>query len=365
MTDYLTILRAVYSGLSQRQAATTHHVSRNTVALLVRYAKAQGWLLLDDLEGLSNSAFAGFLARPEQATRDTTFRMPDFESVHTELAKPHVTLKLLWEEYVADCQASQERFYMETQFRRYYHKFARVHKATIRLEHKPALSLEVDWAGTRIAFLDEESGKMAQAHLFVSVLPCSQLIYAEPFRDEKLPSWIAGHVHAFQYFGGVPKTLVPDNLKTGVQSPDFYSPDLNRTYQEMATHYGTVILPARVRKPRDKSSVENGVLIASRKILARLRNVQILSFQDLQERIRSALEQVNEAPLTGKSESRWSSFLAEEKDYLLPLPEYPYELAQWGRAKVQPNCRCVSAQILLGPFEYLGESRHPCNSSPS
>lgn len=91
---------------------------------------------------------------------------------------------------------------------------------------------------------------MSEASLFVSVLPCSQLIYAEPFRDEKLPSWIAGHVHAFQYFGGVPKTLVPDNLKAGVRRPIFYEPDLNKTYQEMATYYGTVILPARVRKPK-------------------------------------------------------------------------------------------------------------------
>lgn len=91
---------------------------------------------------------------------------------------------------------------------------------------------------------------MSEASLFVSVLTCSQLIYAEPFRDEKLPSWIAGHVHAFQYFGGVPKTLVPDNLKAGVQRPNFYEPDLNKTYQEMATYYGTVILPARVRKPK-------------------------------------------------------------------------------------------------------------------
>ena len=129
--------------------------------------------------------------------------MPDFEHVHAELAKPHVTLKLLWEEYVESCRIGEERFYMETQFRRYYHKFARIHKATIRLEHKPALSMEVDWAGTKIAFFDPESGKMAEASLFVSVLPCSQLIYAEPFRDEKLHSWIAGHVNAFKYFEGV------------------------------------------------------------------------------------------------------------------------------------------------------------------
>lgn len=234
--------------------------------------------------------------------------------------------------------------------------FARVHKATIRLEHKPALSLEVDWAGTKIAFFDSEIGKMSEASLFVSVLPCSQLIYAEPFRDEKLPSWIAGHVHAFQYFGGVPKTVVPDNLKAGVRRPNFYEPDLNKTYQEMAVYYGTVILPARVRKPRDKSSVENSVLISSRKILARLRNIQILSFPDLQNHILTALERVNEAPLTGKSESRWSSYLAEEKDYMLPLPEFPYELSQWVKAKVQPNCHIAFQRKFYSvPFEHLGE----------
>ena len=205
---------------------------------------------------------------------------------------------------------------------------------------------------------------MSEASLFVSVLPCSQLIYAEPFRDEKLPSWIAGHVHAFQYFGGVPKTLVPDNLKAGVRRPNFYEPDLNKTYQEMATYYGTVILPARVRKPKDKPSVENSVLISSRKILARLRNIQILSFSDLQDHIRMALERVNEAPLTGKSESRWSSYIAEEKDYMLPLPESPYELAQWGKGQGPAELpHCLPTQILLGSLRTPGRrSRYPGNS---
>ena len=205
MTDYLTIVRAVYSGLSQRQAAATHRVSRNTVSLLVRHAKAQGWLTLDDLSNLDNATFSAALAKPGGPVRDDTFKMPDFDTVHAELAKPHVTLKLLWEEYVEQCQTNGERFYMETQFRRYYHQFARVHKATIRLEHKPALSMEVDWAGTKVAFFDAETGKMAEASLFVAVLPCSQLIYAESFRDEKQASWIAGHVHAFEYFEVSPK----------------------------------------------------------------------------------------------------------------------------------------------------------------
>ena len=356
MIDNLTIVRAVYSGLSQRRVAATHHVSRNTVSLLLRHARAQGWLTLEDLSELDNTSFSKALPKPVGPSRDVTFKMPDYEYVHAELAKPNVTLKLLWEEYVDQCQVNGNRFYMETQFRRYYHKFARIHKATIRLEHKPALSMEVDWAGTKIGFFDTETGKMAEASLFVSVLPCSQLIYAEPFRDEKLPSWIAGHVHSFQFFNGVPKTLIPDNLKAGVRRPNFYEPDLNRTYQEMATYYGAVILPARIRKPRDKSSAENSVLISSRKILARLRNIQILSFSDLQDHIFSALKRVNETPLTGKSESRWSSYLAEEKEFMLPLPAFPYELAQWGKAKVQPNCHIAFQRKFYSvPFEHLGE----------
>ena len=282
--------------------------------------------------------------------------MPDFDNVHAELAHALVTLNLLWEEYVEQCRRADERFYMETQFRRHYHLHARVHKATIRLEHKPVLSLEVDWAGTRIAFFEAEAGKMFRASLFVAVLPCSQIIYVEPFRDEQLPSWIAGHVNTFQDLGGVPKTIVPDNLKSGVKRPDFYEPDLNKTYQEMAAYYGTVILPARVRKPRDKASAENAVLISSRKIIATLRNTQILSFHDLQQHVRAALEHVNSAPLTGKSESRRTSFLAEEKEFLLPLLESPYELAQWGKAKVQMNCHILCQRKFYSvPFEYLGE----------
>ncbi len=159
MTDNLTIVRAVYSGLSQRQAATTYHVSRNTVSLLLRHAKSQGWLTLEDLSHLDNATFSKGLIKPSSPSRDVTFKMPDYEHVHAELAKPHVTLKLLWEEYVEKCRGNGDRFYMETQFRRYYHKFARVHKATIRLEHKPALSLEVDWAGTKIASLTQRLGK--------------------------------------------------------------------------------------------------------------------------------------------------------------------------------------------------------------
>ena len=163
MSDFITIVRAVYSGLSQRNVAAMHGVSRNTVSLHLRRARDQGWLTLKDLDALDDTAVARDSPK-NTSPRDTTFKMPDFDYVHAELAKPHVTLKLLWEEYVEKCRRADERFYMETQFRRYYHLHARVHKATIRLEHKPALSLEVDWAGTRIAFFDAEAGKMSSRY---------------------------------------------------------------------------------------------------------------------------------------------------------------------------------------------------------
>ncbi|SFO17654.1 DDE-type integrase/transposase/recombinase [Proteiniclasticum ruminis] len=203
---------------------------------------------------MDEAAFVKNLPTVSTKSRDTTFKMADYDYVHSELAKPYVTMKLLWEEYVKSCQASGERFYIQTQFRNYYHKYALANKATLILEHKPALSMEVDWAGTNIGYYDDDLGKTCEASLFVSVLPCSQLIYAEPFRDESLPSWIAAHVHAFQYIGGVPKIITPDNLKTGVTHANFNEPKLNKTYSEMAEYYGSVILPARVRKPREKTA---------------------------------------------------------------------------------------------------------------
>lgn len=357
MSDNIAIVKAIYSGLSQRQVAAIHKISRNTIVLLLHHAKQQGWMTYEDLSNIDEAVFTNSLPTSQKAPVSRIFKTPDYNYVHSELAKPHVTLKLLWEEYVQSCQANGDRFYMETQFRSYYHKFARVHKATIRLEHKPALSLEVDWAGTKIGYYDSEVGRSCEASLFVAVLPCSQLIYTEPFRDEQLPNWITGHVHAFEYFQGVPKTITPDNLRSGITKPNYYDPGLNKSYLEMSNHYGSVILPARIKKPRDKPSVENSVLIGSRRIIAKLRNKQILSFVDLQQEVALALEQVNEAPLTGKTESRWTIYLKEEKEYMLPLPLDRFELAQWSHAKVQPNCHIAfNKRFYSVPFEYIGET---------
>ena len=252
-SNYVEVLRTALSGVSGRQTSKQHRVSRDTVSILLRYARSQGWKNVKDLEYVTEedlqSLFPGSFEK--QGRRDSSYTFPDYEYVHQELGKAHVTLTMLWEEYVETCILENKRYYRETQFRRYYHQFAKSKKCTIRLEHKPGLAVQVDWAGTRICYYDEEIGEFQEASLFVAVLPCSNLIYAEVFRDEKLSSWISGHVNCFRYFGGVPKTVVPDNLKTGITKANFYEPTIQQSYQEMADFYGTVILPARIRKPKD------------------------------------------------------------------------------------------------------------------
>lgn len=357
-SNNLRVLRMVLGGVSQRQVAKALGVSRDTVAVLVRYADSQGWKDLEDLDNVREIDLEPAVLRKKNigGNRDLSYVMPDYEIVHQELAHEHVTLRMLWEEYVERCIHTGQRYYMETQYRRYYHQYARTQKATIRLEHKPGMAAQVDWAGSHIAYYDEDMGELNEAHLFVAVLPASQLIFADVFRDEKMPSWIAAHNRAFRYFGGVPKTLVPDNLKTGVDKAIFFEPVINRTYQELAEHYGTVILPARVRKPQDKGAVENAVKIASQRILGKLRHHRFQNFFELQDAVSKALEAINSAPLTGKDVSRWDAFLNEEKDYLLTLPQEPYVFAEWSQAKVQPNCHAVyQGHYYSVPFEYVGE----------
>ena len=358
-TNYVQVLRAALNGVSGRKLAQQYRVSRDTVAILLRQAKIQGWQRAEDLENITEEDLVALLSGSSgrQGKRDQSYKFPDYEYVHEELGKAHVTLTMLWEEYVEHCILENKKYYRETQFRRYYHQFARNKKSTIRLTHKPGLSLQVDWAGTRIAFYDEEESQLSEASLFVAVLPCSQLIYADVFRDEKLPSWIKAHVNCFEYLGGIPKTIVPDNLKVGVDKANFYEPTINRSYQEMADYYGTVILPARSRKPRDKAAVENSVKITSQRILGKLRNKKFNNFFDLSDAVREALEAVNTAPLAGKNMSRWDAFLQEEKEYLLMLPAEPYELSEWKEAKVQPNSHIAyQGHFYSVPFEHVGET---------
>ena len=353
MTDYKEILRVLAQGLSQRNTALACGVSRNTVAEVDRRCRIQS-ITWAEAQVMENQDIKTRLYPTDRKQRDPTFKMPDYMHIHEELAKPHVTLMLLWEEYCRDCQQQGNRYYQYTQFHKYYADYAIQDNVTIRIEHKPGELMEVDWAGTQPQYQDPGTGQFVKASMFVSVLPYSQIIYAEVLEDQKLANWITAHNHAFQYLGGIPRAITPDNLKTGVTESDWFSPVIQRTYQEMAAYYGTVILPARPVRPRDKASVENSVKIASNRIIAALRNRQFLSLEELQHACQEELEKLNNKVLKGKDRSRWDLFLSEEKEHLLPLCTTLYEVAEWSTAKVQINSHISFAKHFYSvPYEYL------------
>jgi transposase len=214
------------------------------------------------------------------------FKMPDYEYVHREMSKSGVTQQLLWYEYCDHCRSTGEIPYQLTQFKKYYREYVNKTKATMHISRKPGEIMEVDWAGTTAHLIDSATGEVTEAYIFVAALPYSAYSYAEAFGDMKQESWIAAHVNAYSFFGGVTRILVPDNLKTGVVKNTKSELILNKSYQEMAEHYGTAVIPARVRSPKDKSTVEGAVGDISSYILASIRNQQFFTLTELNAEIR-------------------------------------------------------------------------------
>lgn len=351
MTKYREILRLESLGISQRSIAESCECARNTVTRVLRRAADAGisWPLD---ETLSDEALGKILfgERVFQSTR----KQPDYEHIHKELAKSGVTLSLLWNEYCESCRQEGTIPMMHTQFCAHYREFAAHTKATLRIGHKPGERMEVDWAGTTMSIQDDMSGKPINVYLFVSVLPYSGYTYVEGFLSRNQESWITAHINAFKYFGGTAKIIVPDNLKTGVSGRiDWYTPIINKTYHEMAEHYGVSVIPARIRKPKDKPSVESTVNVASTWIIAALRNRQFFSIGEINGVIRKKLTELNDKPFQKRPGSRQSAF-EEEKSFLLPLNTRPFELASWRVATVQLNYHIVAEHMNYSvPFEYI------------
>jgi transposase len=324
------ILRLKYeAGLTNRQIARSIRSSHVTVGQYLERARQAGigWPLPPDLgeEELSEMLFASQKA-PGEARRP----LPQMGPLHRELKKDGVTLSLLWEEY----RANHPDGYGYTQFCEYYKRWRSRLEPSLRQAYKAGEKLFVDWAGDTIALLDPKTGQERAAYLFVAVLGASNYTYAEAFENQKQPHWIEGHIHAFEFMGGVAEITTPDNEKTGVNKACYYEPDLNPTYQEMAAHYGTVVIPARAGKPKDKAKVESAVLNAERRILAVLRNQRFFSLAELNGAIRKALHALNERPFQKMEGCRREFFEHIERPALRPLPAQRYELSQWRRAKV-------------------------------
>ena len=206
----------------------------------------------------------------------SSYKMPEFKEIYREMGKNGVTLSLLWAEYYSQCRETDELSYQSTQFNKYYRDYVVKNNATMHLDHKPAEIMEVDWAGQNAYIMDTDTGVPIKSYVFVAALPYSGYAYVEAFLSQNQESWTTAHVNAYKYFGGVTRILRPDNLKTGVTQVSKSETVINRTYLELAEHYGTAVIPARSRSPRDKATVECSVGIISTWILASLRNIQFL-----------------------------------------------------------------------------------------
>jgi transposase len=269
--------------LAYSQIALACGLSKGVVSKYLSLAKARGigWPLPQDMdEAQLESRLLGGTERPRR------FVEPDFPAIHQELKRKGVTLQLLWSEYSA---AQGDGAYRYSQFCFHYQRWRKRQKRSMRQLHRAGEKLFIDYCGPTVPIVDAATGELRQAQVFVAVLGASNYTYAEATWTQELPQWIASHQRAFEFFGGVVELLVPDNLLSGVTKACRYDPQPNATYQELARHYNTAILPARPYKPKDKSKAEVGVQVVERWILARLRHHTFFSLSELNAAIRELL----------------------------------------------------------------------------
>ena len=352
MAKYREILRLSSLGFSNRNIALSVPCSRNTIAKVLKRAQELdiSWTLEDNktdelLEGLFY---------PKQNDHSQK-RMPDYDYIRKELLRNGVSKKLLWTEYMEECRANGDEPLMYSQFCYHIQQDEQKRRATMHISRKAGEQVEVDWAGNPAAIIDPDTGEILKAYIFVGVMTYSQYAYVEVFLDMKQKSWITAHVHMYEFFGGVARILVPDNCKTAVvHNGGWKDQQINETYQGMAEHYGTAIISARVRTPKDKPNAEGTIGNISTWITAALRNEQFFSLAELNHAIREKLEQFNRGLFQKKESSRLDLFLEDEKPLLSPLPATRFELSDWKTATVQFNYHIsVDGMLYSVPYEYI------------
>lgn len=354
MTSYREILRLASLCISQQHIAESCGVSKKTVNRVLKRARELGisWPL-NEADTDAVIAERMFSQPEKQATSNK--QMPDYDYIRKELLRDGVNKKLLWTEYLELCRQSGAEPLMYSQFCHYIQRDEQKRRATMHIGRKPGEQIEVDWAGDPAGITDPDTGEIIPAWIFVGVMSYSQYPYVEAFINEKQKSWITAHAHMFEYFGGVARILVPDNCKTAVtRTKGWYDQQVNTVYHEMAEHYNTAIIPARVKAPKDKPNVEGSVGVVSTWITAALRNEQFFSLAELNAAIRRKLEEFVHRPYQKREGSRYEVFYSEEFPLLAKLPAARYELAEWKTATVQFNYHIFADGMQYSvPYEYI------------
>jgi transposase len=324
MRKIFEVLRLHHEGgRSHREIARVVGSSPTTVGEILRRAK-QCNLTYPLPAGMTETALEAQLY-PPAAPSSLSRPDPDWPAVHREMRRKGVTLDLLWQEY----KAEHPDGYRYSGFCAHYRQWVGRLSVSLRQTHAPGEKLFVDYAGPTVAVIDPMTGEIRQAAIFVAVLGASNYTFCEATWSQSLPDWIGSHVRALERLGGVPALLVPDNLKSGVTRACIYDPELNPTYRDLATHYGTAVLPARPYRPKDKAKVEGGVLLVERWVLARLRHQRFFSLCDLNQSIAELMTALNSRPFKKLPGCRQSAFAELDAPALRPLPVTRYEFAEW------------------------------------
>lgn len=318
-------LRLKAGGLSTRKIALSLGIGQSTASDYLKRAERAGlsWPLP---EGVSDGDLEARLFQPQGGETRRGLAQPDWPRIHRELRRKGITLSLVWEEYR---EAHPDDGYGYSRFCELYRRWEGRLSPTMRQHHFAGERVFVDYSGDTLEIVDRSTGEARPVQVFVGVLGASSYTYAEATWTQGLADWIASHTRMLAFFGGVPGQLVSDNLKSGVTKACFYEPKVNRTYADMAAHYGTVVLPARPYKPRDKAKVEVGVQLVQRWIMARLRKRRFFSLAELNAAILELLETFNAKVSRHLGASRRELFERLDSPALKPLPSEPYEYAEW------------------------------------
>lgn len=347
------ILRLRLDGrLSMRQIRDSLRLSLGAVQKVASKAEELG-LNWEMIEQLDDQQLASRFY-PESDTRvSNQLQLPDWREVNQELKRQGVTKHLLWEEYT---QQYPNRSYSYPQYCFLFQEWLKKQKRSMRQIHKAGDKLFVDYAGQTIPIVNSSTGEVRLAQIFVAVLGASNYIFSEATWTQRLPDWIGSHARAFTFFDGVPRLIVPDNLKSGVTKSCRYDPDINPAYQQLAAHYGTAIVPARPYKPKDKAKAEVGVQIIERWILARLRHHTFFSLAELNQCISALLTEVNHKPFKQLKGTRQQWFESLDRPALQPLPKQTYQYTDIKIVKVNVDYHIQYDNHLYSvPHHLVGE----------
>lgn len=356
--SYKEIVRLTFSGgYSQREIAAAANCSAGTVSNVQRKLRVVG-LDAPTAEGMSEKELRGLLAEQRGRKPDVSYVQPDHAAIQEQLDKHRgLTIAIVWEEYAAECVAAGKVPYMYSYFAQMHREWQSASDLSLKVPHVPGDRMEVDFAGMTMEWADMYTGEVHAVYLFVATLPYSQYTFVKPTESMDTEHWISCNVAALRFFGGAPRIVVPDNLRTGITA---HTPDevvVNRTYREFGEHYGLAIVPAGVRKPKHKASVEGNVGKIGERIALMLRNQRFFSMAELEDAVAAKLADLNSRPFKKRSDgSREEVFLAKERPRLAPLPATDFEPGRWLKRTVSPDYRVTIANATYTvPYAFAGQ----------